>query len=90
MHYVTRISYRMQKHIFGHIFGVMCLSTLFVESAPVPPKHEKLCVNISWVGRTGTHYMIRRSHQMQKHKFNIMCPDALFMETVPGPPDLEK
>jgi hypothetical protein len=37
MHYVTRISHRMQKLKFG----VMCLGALFVESVPVPPEHEK-------------------------------------------------
>jgi hypothetical protein len=36
MHYVTRISHRMQKHKFG----VTGPGALFLESKPVPPKHE--------------------------------------------------
>jgi hypothetical protein len=35
------------------------------------------------------HYVIHKSHQMQKHKFGVMSPDTLFMETASGPPELE-
>jgi hypothetical protein len=67
MHYVTRISHRMQKHKFG----VMCPGTLFVETAPGPPEHEKLCIDISrpdahkcttWPkDRTGCKTQVRRN-----------------------------
>jgi hypothetical protein len=43
MHYVTRKSHRMQKHKFGVTF----LGSLFTETAPGPPEHEKLCVHVS-------------------------------------------
>jgi hypothetical protein len=36
------------------------------------------------------HYMIHRSHHMQKHKFGVTCPDALFAKTATGPPKYEK
>jgi hypothetical protein len=36
-------SYRMQKHNFG----VTSPGVIFVESIPVPPEHEKLCVDVS-------------------------------------------
>jgi hypothetical protein len=38
----------------------------FVESVPVPPKHEKLCVDISHLGRTGMHLVTRRFLWMRK------------------------
>jgi hypothetical protein len=53
--------------------------TFFVESIPVPPEHEKLCVDISCLGRTGVHYVTHRSHRMQKNKFSTMCPEVLFV-----------
>jgi hypothetical protein len=37
MHYVTHRTHWMQKHKFG----VTCVGTLFVQSVPVPPEHEK-------------------------------------------------
>jgi hypothetical protein len=37
MHYVTRISYRMQKHKFNITYP----DALFMETARVPPEHEK-------------------------------------------------
>jgi hypothetical protein len=37
MHYVTRISHRMQKHKFG----ITCPDAHFVESLLVSPEHEK-------------------------------------------------
>jgi hypothetical protein len=86
MHYVTCRFHRMQKQKFN----VTCPITNFVESVPVPPKHEKLCVDISLLGRTGMHYVTRGSLQMQKHKFGIMCPEALFVRSVPLPPEYEK
>jgi hypothetical protein len=36
MHYVSHTSHRMHRHKFG----VMCPSTIFVESVPVPIEHE--------------------------------------------------
>jgi hypothetical protein len=51
-----------------HKFGVMCLGALFFESVPVPPKHEKSCVDVSHLGHTDMHYMTRRSHLVLKHK----------------------
>jgi hypothetical protein len=47
MHYMTSISHRTEKHKFG----TMCPSTLFVESVPVPPEHEKQCIDTlaSWL-----------------------------------------
>jgi hypothetical protein len=86
MHYVTRRTHRMEKHKFG----ITCPDTLFVESVPVPPKHEKACVIVSWHGRTRMHYLTHISHCMQKHKFGVTCPIALFMETALGPPEQEK
>jgi hypothetical protein len=52
----------MQKHTFG-VTGPI---SLFVESIPVPPEHEKQCINISHPGRTKMHYVTHRSHWMQK------------------------
>jgi hypothetical protein len=43
MHFVTRRSHMMQKHKFG----VTSLVALFMLTAPVPPKHEKLCADVS-------------------------------------------
>jgi hypothetical protein len=86
MHYVAHIFYRIQKHMLG----VRCPDTLFVGSVPVPPKHEKYCVDISRRGRTGVNYVTQTSHRMQKHKFVITCPSALFVESVPVPPKQEK
>jgi hypothetical protein len=37
IHYVTCRSHHMQKHKFS----VTCAGTLFVESVPIPPEHEK-------------------------------------------------
>jgi hypothetical protein len=37
MHYETRKSHQMQKHMFG----VTCPDMLFIETAPGPPEHEK-------------------------------------------------
>jgi hypothetical protein len=78
-------SHQMQKHKFG----VTCSDALFVESAPAPPKHEKLCIDISWPGRTGMHYVTRRSLRMQENKFGVMCPSVFFMEAAPDPPKHE-
>jgi hypothetical protein len=86
MHYVTYRSHRMQKHKFG----VTCPGALFVESVPVPPEHEQLCVDVSRPGCTRMHYVTHRSHRMQKYKFGVTCPDMLFMKTAPGPPEHEK
>jgi uncharacterized membrane protein YsdA (DUF1294 family) len=72
---VTCRSHRMQKQKFN----VTCPTTIFVESVPVSPEHEKLCVDISCLGRTGVHYVTRRFHRMQKNKFCTMCPEVLFV-----------
>jgi hypothetical protein len=86
MHYVIQRSHRMQKHKFG----VMCPGTVFVETAPVPPKHEKYYVDISHRGRTGLHYVTRRSNWIQKLMFGVTCPPVVFMKIAPGPPVHEK
>jgi hypothetical protein len=86
MHYVTRRSHLMQKHMFS----VTCSLALSMETNGGPPEHEKLCVDVSFHGRTGMHYMTRRSHLMQKHKFGITCCVALFVESVPVPHEHEK
>jgi hypothetical protein len=68
-----------------HKFNVMCPGALFMETAQSPPEHEKWCVDVSQPGRTGMHYVTRRSHRMQKHRFIVTCPGVLFVETVPVP-----
>jgi hypothetical protein len=79
MHYITRMSHRIQKHKFG----VTCPSALFAETVSGAPDHEKCCFDVLRSGRTGMHYVTRISHRMQKHKFDITCPDALFVESIP-------
>jgi hypothetical protein len=73
MHYVTRISHRMQKHKFGITYP----EALFVKSVPVPPEHEKLCVDVSRPRCTAMHYMNHRSRKMQKthvqHSRALLC-----------------
>jgi hypothetical protein len=86
MHYVTHRSHQRQKHMFG----VTCPSALFVEFIPVPPEHEKYCIDDSRLGCTRMHYVTRRSHQMQKQKFGVTCPATLFLETTQDPPEHEK
>jgi hypothetical protein len=54
-------------------YGITSPGALFVESEPVPPEHEKLCVDVSRHRCIRMHYVIHRSHQMQKHKFCVMC-----------------
>jgi hypothetical protein len=61
MHYVTLRSQGNEEHKFG----LTCSDALIVESVPIPPKHEKLSVNVSQLGRTEMHYMTRRCHMMQ-------------------------
>jgi hypothetical protein len=86
MHYMARRSYRMQKHKFGK----MCSGVLFMETAPSPPEHEKLYVDVSCLGRSGMHNMTHISHQIQKHKFCVTCSDTFFVESVPVQPKHEK
>jgi hypothetical protein len=86
MHYVTRRSHRMQKHMFG----LMYLDMIFEESVPVPLEHEKLCVDVSHPGHTEMHYGTYKSPRMQKHTFGVMCPDIIFVESVLVPPEHEK
>jgi hypothetical protein len=86
MHYVTHRSHRMQKHMFNLTY----LDMIFVESVPVPPEHEKLCVVVSHLGHTEMHYETRRSPRMQKHTFDVTCPDMILLESVPVPPESEK
>jgi hypothetical protein len=76
----------MQKHKFG----VTSSEALFMKTAPGPPEHEKLCVDILRPGRIGMHYLTHISYWMQKDKFVVTSPDRLFMETAPGPPKHEK
>jgi hypothetical protein len=85
MHYVAQRSHRMQKHKFS----VTCPDSLFVDTAPGPPEHEKLCVDVSCPGCTRMHYMIRKSHWMQKHKFSMTAPDSLFVETACDDPSMK-
>jgi hypothetical protein len=59
-------------------FGITCPSVLFMETAPSPPEHEKLYVDVSRLGCTGMHYMTSRSHWVQKHNYSVMCPHILF------------
>jgi hypothetical protein len=73
-----------------HKFGVACSGALLMGTTSGPPEHEKYCVNILHHGRSGMHYVTRRSYQMQKHNFIITCPDVLFIESVPVPPEHEK
>jgi hypothetical protein len=73
-----------------HKFGVSCPDALCMETVPVPPEHEKYCIDVSRPGSTRTHYVTRRSNQMQKHKFGVMCHYALLMEIVPVSPEHEK
>jgi hypothetical protein len=68
----------------------MCLGALFMETAPRTPEHEKCCLDISCLERTGMRYVTRRSHRMQNHKLDITCPSVLFVESVPSPPEHEK
>jgi hypothetical protein len=83
---VTCRSRQRQKHKFG----VTCPSTLFMDTAPGPPEHEKQCINVSCPRRTGMNYVTHKFHRMQKHKFGATCPDVLVMESLPGPPKQEK
>jgi hypothetical protein len=55
-----------------------------METVPVPPEHEKYCIDVSRARGTVMHYVTRRFHQMQKHKFVVTCPIPLFTETTPG------
>jgi hypothetical protein len=85
MHYGTR-SHRMQKHMFS----ITCLDMIFVESIPIPPEHQKLCVDILHPRCTETHYVTHRSHDMQKYMFGVTCLDMFFVKYVPVPPEDEK
>jgi hypothetical protein len=78
MHYVTRRSYRIQKLRFC----VICLDALFSESVLVPPKHEKLCVDVLRSEHTKMHYVTCRSHRIQKDKFGVTFPSMLFVESI--------
>jgi hypothetical protein len=82
MHYVTKISHRMQKHNFN----VTCTDTLLMETALVPPKQEKYCIDVSRPRRTAMDYVTCRFQQVQKHKFGVTYLDAFFLEPVPVPP----
>jgi hypothetical protein len=86
MHYMARISHRMQKHIFG----IMCPIALFVESVPVSPEQDIWCIDISCPLLTRMHYVTCRSHRMQRYNFGITCPGVLFVESVQVEPEHEK
>jgi hypothetical protein len=79
-------SHRIQKHNFG----VTCPDTLFMETAPDPPEHEKYCIDLSCPECTGMLYVTHRSHQIQKHKFGITCPGGAFYGNRTGPTQLSK
>jgi hypothetical protein len=68
----------------------MCFGALMVETAPDPPEHEKLCIDVSRPGRTRMHYVTKRSHRIQKHKFSVTCPSTPFVESTLVPPEQEK
>jgi hypothetical protein len=76
----------MQKHKFG----VTCPDAYFVESVPVPPKHEKWCVDAKSPGCTRMQYVTHISHWMKKQKFSVTCPNVHFVESIPNPPEHEK
>jgi hypothetical protein len=86
MHHVTKISHRIQKRKFD----VTCPDTLFMETAPIPPEHEKYCVNVLRPGGTRMYYVTRRYHRMETHMFGVRCPDAFAMESLSVPPEQEK
>jgi hypothetical protein len=83
---VTRRSHQMLKYKFG----VTCPGARSGESVPVHPGHEKLCIDVARLRRTGMHYVTHISHWMQKHKFSIICLNALFVESLWVPPEHEK
>jgi hypothetical protein len=60
-------------------FNITSPITIVVESVPVPLEHENLCVIIPRLGRTGVHYVTRRTHRMQENKFSTTYPDVLFV-----------
>jgi hypothetical protein len=68
-------------------FYVTCPITIFVESVPVPPEHEKLCVDISCLGHTGVHYVTRRSHRMQKKQVQHNVSRSAFCVSTFHAPD---
>jgi hypothetical protein len=61
-----------------------------METALGPPEHEKLCIDVSRPRHARMHYVIFRSHRMQKHKFDVTYPGALFVISIPVPPEHEK
>jgi hypothetical protein len=62
----------MQKHKFD----VTCPDALFMETAPVPPMHENLCIDLVHPRGTGMYYVTYKYHRTKKHKFAINCPEA--------------
>jgi hypothetical protein len=86
MHYMIEISHRLHKHKFD----VTCPYALFIETALVPPEHQKYCVDVSSLRGTGMHYMTCRYHRMQKHKFRVRSPNKFVMESILIPPEEEK
>jgi hypothetical protein len=86
MHYMAQKSHRMQKQKFG----VMCLSTLFLEIAVGPSEHDKLCVDVSCLKPTRMHYVTQRSHLTQKHKFSVISPVTIFCGIHTGPTQARK
>jgi hypothetical protein len=76
--------YALRQWMQKFKFGVTCADTLFIETTVGPPKHEKLCINVSCPGLTRMHYVTRRLHRVQKHKFDVTCP-IIFCENHTGP-----
>jgi hypothetical protein len=66
-----------------HMFSITCPDTLFMETTPGPPEHEKLCVDVSHPIPTEMDYVTRRSHRKEEHQFGVTCPDVLLVESTP-------
>jgi hypothetical protein len=73
-----------------HKFDITCPELLFVQSVPVLPELEKLCIDDLLPGHSEMDYVTHRSHRMQKQKFSVTCPDVLFVKSVLVPPEHEK
>jgi hypothetical protein len=86
MYYMISITHRMQKHKFG----IMCLSTLFIETILALPKLEKQCIDVSHPRCTRLYYVTDRYHWIQKYKFSIMCPSGRFVESILVPTQARK
>jgi hypothetical protein len=75
----------MQKYKFD----VTWPDVLFMETALVPPEHDKQWVDVSRPRGTRMHYVTHRYHRIQKCKFSVTCPIALFLESILIPTEHE-